>query len=172
MPAYWSQTTRKTFGARLSSLTRCDLASLNAAALSSLVEDDTARSSFSTTLCPAITLLSRLASTGSHNLLKHFARAFQQSAHGLALLDCLSGKESMREMKVPRDTHHLLWAVGDLDRLSAAARPLLEGLQNKPLSSPARLWEIASKTGLDRPDFRVDPPILRRGLIDNGSSPP
>jgi PIN domain nuclease of toxin-antitoxin system len=71
-------------------------------------------------------------------------------------------------MKVLLDTHLLLWAAGDPDRLPAAARPFLEDLHNELLFSPASLWEIAIKRGLDRPDFRVDPRLLRRGLLDNG----
>jgi PIN domain nuclease of toxin-antitoxin system len=71
-------------------------------------------------------------------------------------------------MKVLLDTHLLLWAAGDPDRLPAAARPFLEDLHNELLFSPASLWEIAIKRGLDRPDFRVNPRLLRRGLLDNG----
>jgi PIN domain nuclease of toxin-antitoxin system len=71
-------------------------------------------------------------------------------------------------MKVLLGTHLLLWAAGDPDRLPPAARPFLEDLQNELLFSPASLWEIAIKRGLDRPDFRVDPRLLRRGLLDNG----
>jgi PIN domain nuclease of toxin-antitoxin system len=77
----------------------------------------------------------------------------------------------MLEVKVPRDTHLLLWAAGGSDRLPAAARPLLEDLQNELLLSPANLWEIATKTGRDRPNFRANPPIVRCGLIDNGDRP-
>ena len=64
--------------------------------------------------------------------------------------------------------HLLLWAAGDPDRLPTAARPFLEDLKNELLFSPASLWEIAIKSGLDRPDLRVDPRLLRRGLLDNG----
>jgi PIN domain nuclease of toxin-antitoxin system len=32
----------------------------------------------------------------------------------------------------------------------------------------ASLWEVAIKRGLGRSDFRVDPRVLRRGLLDNG----
>jgi len=32
------------------------------------------------------------------------------------------------------------------------------------------LWEVAIKRGLGREDFRVDPRLLRRGLLDNGYS--
>lgn len=34
--------------------------------------------------------------------------------------------------------------------------------------SAASLWEIAIKHGLGREDFRVEPRLLRRGLLDNG----
>lgn len=73
-------------------------------------------------------------------------------------------------MKVLLDTHVLLWAAGTPDRLSAAARELLLEPATQPLFSPASLWEIAIKNGLQRPDFDVDPRHLRRGLLDNGYS--
>jgi len=34
--------------------------------------------------------------------------------------------------------------------------------------SPASLWEIAIKRAMGRSDFRADPRLLRRGLLDNG----
>jgi PIN domain nuclease of toxin-antitoxin system len=33
--------------------------------------------------------------------------------------------------------------------------------------SPASIWEIGIKKSLGRSDFRVDPEVLRRGLLDN-----
>jgi PIN domain nuclease of toxin-antitoxin system len=66
------------------------------------------------------------------------------------------------------DTHLLLWAAGAPDRLPAAARDLVEDPGNILIFSVASLWEIAIKRGLGRNDFRVDPRLLRRGLIDNG----
>lgn len=71
-------------------------------------------------------------------------------------------------MKLLLDTHLLLWAAGSPDLLPAAARPLLEDAQNELLFSAASLWEIAIKSGLGRPDFKVDARVLRRGLLDNG----
>lgn len=71
-------------------------------------------------------------------------------------------------MKLLLDTHILLWAAGQPDRLSPIAREALENLENELVFSPASLWEIAIKRGLDRPDFQVDPRLLRRGLLDNG----
>jgi PIN domain nuclease of toxin-antitoxin system len=71
-------------------------------------------------------------------------------------------------MKLLLDTHLLLWAAGQPDQLSAAARVLLDDPQNELVFSSASLWEIAIKRGLGRSDFRVDPRLLRRGLLDNG----
>lgn len=34
--------------------------------------------------------------------------------------------------------------------------------------SAVSLWEITIKKGLGRQDFRIDPHLLRRGLLDNG----
>jgi len=71
-------------------------------------------------------------------------------------------------MKLLLDTHVLLWAAGQPDRLSADARALLEDPENELLYSSASLWEIAIKRGLGRDDFQVDVRLLRRGLLDNG----
>jgi PIN domain nuclease of toxin-antitoxin system len=71
-------------------------------------------------------------------------------------------------MKLLLDTHVLLWAAGQPDRLPAVARILLDDPQNEPVFSSASLWEIAIKSGLGRDDFQVDARLLRRGLLDNG----
>lgn len=66
------------------------------------------------------------------------------------------------------DTHLLLWAAGHPDRLPATARDLLLNPDNEPWFSAVSLWEITIKSGLGRPDFQVDPALLRRGLLDHG----
>src|SRR5215469_18794135 len=73
-------------------------------------------------------------------------------------------------MKLLLDTHLLLWAAGDPNRLSASARSLIENPDNELLFSAASIWEVVIKRGLGRDDFQVDPRILRRGLIDNAYS--
>lgn len=73
-------------------------------------------------------------------------------------------------MKLLLDTHLLLWAAGDPGRLSTVARALIEEPDNELFFSAASLWEISIKRGLGRPDFQVDPRVLRRGLLDNGYS--
>jgi PIN domain nuclease of toxin-antitoxin system len=71
-------------------------------------------------------------------------------------------------VKLLLDTHLLLWAAGDPDRLPAAAIRLIEDPANELIFSAASIWEIAIKRQLGRSDFRVDPRLLRRGLRDNG----
>lgn len=71
-------------------------------------------------------------------------------------------------MKLLLDTQILLWAAGQPERLSAAARKQLRDPKNELLFSAASLWEIAIKSSLGRADFRVEPRLLRRGLLDNG----
>jgi PIN domain nuclease of toxin-antitoxin system len=71
-------------------------------------------------------------------------------------------------LKLLLDTHLLLWAAGEPDRLPLAALAEIENPENELLFSPASLWEIAIKRGLGRDDFQVDPRLLRRGLFDNG----
>ena len=71
-------------------------------------------------------------------------------------------------MKLLLDTHLLLWAAGQPDRLSAAACALIEAADNELIFSAASLWEIAIKRGLGRDDFLIDGRLLRRGLLDNG----
>ncbi|WP_159587048.1 type II toxin-antitoxin system VapC family toxin [Chelativorans xinjiangense] len=71
-------------------------------------------------------------------------------------------------MKLLLDTQLLLWAAGEPDRLSAAARELLEKASNELVFSAASLWEVTIKSSLGRRDFQVDSSVLRRGLVDNG----
>ena len=71
-------------------------------------------------------------------------------------------------MKLLLDTHLLLWAAGEPERLPAAARELIEDRNNQLMFSVASLWEVAIKSGLGRDDFRADARLLRRGLLDNG----
>ncbi|TPL02110.1 MULTISPECIES: type II toxin-antitoxin system VapC family toxin [unclassified Mesorhizobium] len=73
-------------------------------------------------------------------------------------------------MKLLLDTHLLLWAAGEPDRLPLAALAEIEDPSNELLFSPASLWEVAIKRGLGRDDFTVDPRLLRRALLDNSYS--
>jgi PIN domain nuclease of toxin-antitoxin system len=66
------------------------------------------------------------------------------------------------------DTHLLIWAAAFPERLSFGTRTLLNDPENQLLFSPASIWEIAIKRGLNRSDFQIDARLLRRGLLDNG----
>lgn len=71
-------------------------------------------------------------------------------------------------MKLLLDTQLLLWAAGQPERLSPAARKQINDPKNELLFSAASLWEVSIKNSLGRDDFRVEPRLLRRGLVDNG----
>ena len=73
-------------------------------------------------------------------------------------------------MKLLLDTHLLLWAAQGVERLPPNARVLMSQPENELLFSVASLWEIVIKRGLGRDDFKVDPRVLRRSLLDNGYS--
>src|SRR5258707_1548777 len=102
----------------------------------------------------------------------------QGIAHPAATIPCNSVRPNRqggdranlrrRRMKLLLDTHLLLWAAGEPQRLSKQARTLIDNPENEPLFSAASLWEVAIKRGLGREDFKVDARLLRRGLLDNG----
>lgn len=71
-------------------------------------------------------------------------------------------------MKLLLDTHLLLWAANDSPQLSQVARALLNDPGNTLCFSVASLWEMAIKLGNNRADFKVDPRLLRRNMVDNG----
>jgi PIN domain nuclease of toxin-antitoxin system len=73
-------------------------------------------------------------------------------------------------MKLLLDTHLLLWAAGQPKKLSRKARTLIEAPDNELFFSAASVWEVVIKRGLGREDFKVDPRLFRRGLLDNGYS--
>ncbi|WP_102944282.1 type II toxin-antitoxin system VapC family toxin [Stenotrophomonas sp. VV52] len=73
-------------------------------------------------------------------------------------------------MKLLLDTHLLLWAAQGADRLPPDAHALMSQPENELFFSVASLWEIVIKRGLGRDDFKVDPRVLRRSLLDNGYS--
>lgn len=71
-------------------------------------------------------------------------------------------------MNLLLDTHLLLWAASEPQRLSAKTRTLLLDPANQLVFSSASLWEISIKNGLARSDFNVDPRRLWRMLLVNG----
>lgn len=73
-------------------------------------------------------------------------------------------------MKLLLDTHIVLWAAGQPEKLSDSARTLLTTPENLLFFSVASLWEIVIKRGLGREDFKVNPRRLRKMLITHGYS--
>ena len=71
-------------------------------------------------------------------------------------------------MRLLLDTQLLLWASISPHLLPSAAFALMSDPRNVLLFSAASMWEIAIKNSLGREDFRVEPRLLRRGLLDNG----
>ena len=71
-------------------------------------------------------------------------------------------------MRLLLDTHILLRAAGEPEKLSTAGRELLLAPENALYFSPASIWEVVIKRGLGRDDFQVDPARLRKLLIVNG----
>lgn len=71
-------------------------------------------------------------------------------------------------MNLLLDTHILLWAAASPEKLPAEALSLINDDNNSLYFSAASIWEVVIKNSLQRPDFQVDPHLLRRGLVDNG----
>ncbi len=71
-------------------------------------------------------------------------------------------------MKLLLDTQMLVWVAAQPELLPKKALRLIADKENELFFSPASLWEIAIKSGLNKPDFSFDARILRRELLDNG----
>jgi len=71
-------------------------------------------------------------------------------------------------MKLLLDTHVVLWAAGQPEKLSESARTLLTAPENILFFSAASIWEIVIKRGLGRDDFKADPHRLRKMLVTHG----
>jgi PIN domain nuclease of toxin-antitoxin system len=56
-------------------------------------------------------------------------------------------------MRLLLDTHVLLWALGQPERLGGETRAALENAANDVFFSAASIWEIAIKARLGRADF-------------------
>ena len=71
-------------------------------------------------------------------------------------------------MSLLLDTHVLLWAAGEPERLPRSTQEMLEDPAVAVTYSAASISEVAIKNGLGRADFSVDPRVLRRGLLEHG----
>jgi PIN domain nuclease of toxin-antitoxin system len=70
-------------------------------------------------------------------------------------------------LKFLLDTHLLIWAANEPEKLSSKALSLMGNPEHGLFFSAASMWELAIKNGLGRVDFKVDARLLRRGLLDN-----
>ncbi len=71
-------------------------------------------------------------------------------------------------MRVLLDTHILLWALVEPDRMHVTAQDLLESPETQVFFSAANIWEIAIKRTLNRPDFDAEPDAIRIGALQTG----
>ena len=71
-------------------------------------------------------------------------------------------------MRLLLDTHVLLLALIEPARLPANAMQALTAPDNGIYFSAANIWEIAIKRALDRPDFRVEPELVRTTALSTG----
>ncbi len=74
-------------------------------------------------------------------------------------------------MRVLLDTHALIWAVDDPNKLSATARTSLENSMNDLLLSAATIWEIAIKVELKKISLsKPYPEWMNQALVDLGAT--
>ena len=71
-------------------------------------------------------------------------------------------------MRLLLDTHVLLWAAGQPEKLTEWARSLLTAPENSLFFSAASIWEVVIKHSLGRTDFKADPARLRKLLVAHG----
>lgn len=71
-------------------------------------------------------------------------------------------------MRLLLDTHVLLWALVEPDRLGSEVRGMIEDPDNEVMFSAASIWEIAIKAGLGRADFVVRPEEVARAAVEAG----
>ncbi|CCP01088.1 hypothetical protein BN439_pEA290022 (plasmid) [Erwinia amylovora Ea644] len=66
------------------------------------------------------------------------------------------------------DTNILLFMAYEPERLSENVVALLEDADLTLCFSAASIWEVVIKSGLNKPDFDVDPEEFRNGLFNAG----
>ncbi len=66
------------------------------------------------------------------------------------------------------DTHVLVWAAGNQQRLPEEVTMLLEDRANQIYFSLVSIWEVAIKFALGRDDFDMPPDVLRNELLGFG----
>jgi PIN domain nuclease of toxin-antitoxin system len=71
-------------------------------------------------------------------------------------------------VRILLDTHILLWALIEPEKLSVEARVAFENPDNEVLFSAASVWEMSIKAALHRPDFQVAPAMVVEAALSTG----
>jgi len=71
-------------------------------------------------------------------------------------------------MRLLLDTHLLIWALDEPERLNDATRAIVADQANQVLFSVASIWEIAIKSAYGRIDFALDPQEVLDAAIHTG----
>jgi PIN domain nuclease of toxin-antitoxin system len=71
-------------------------------------------------------------------------------------------------VRILLDTHILIWALIEPERLAPVVRSELEDPSHDVIFSVASVWEIAIKAGLGKSDFRVAPLEIVEAARDSG----
>jgi PIN domain nuclease of toxin-antitoxin system len=71
-------------------------------------------------------------------------------------------------MKLLLDTHLLIWAGNEPEKITAETRGLLADVENELYFSTISIWEVAIKQTHRNSSFYVDARFLRRALLANG----
>lgn len=71
-------------------------------------------------------------------------------------------------MRILLDTHVLIWALSEPQRLAKAARVAIEDPKNEILFSAASIWEIAIKAQIGRVNFSVSPQQIAQAGLESG----
>lgn len=71
-------------------------------------------------------------------------------------------------MRILLDTHILLWALIDPDRLSDDVQARLGSDEHVVLFSAASVWEMSIKAALGRADFKVSPSEIVAAAVEAG----
>ncbi|HEY7579070.1 MAG TPA: type II toxin-antitoxin system VapC family toxin [Acetobacteraceae bacterium] len=66
------------------------------------------------------------------------------------------------------DTHLLIWALDEYDRLPTEMRNLIQDPSNEIAFSAVSIWEIAIKARLGRTDFAVRPEEVASSAVATG----
>lgn len=66
------------------------------------------------------------------------------------------------------DTHILIWALVDPEKVPRAMRELIQDAGNRVWFSAASIWEIAIKHSLAKSDFPIEPATIWKAARETG----